>query len=238
MPFNVLRTSPVANQGNTSTTPSPTPFRESTLYGPNLFASPAPSGQASGPVRFPEAVAGATKMYVNGKEVKLDTKKSSESELEATTEDGISVVISSSNNSRGTSSNSNNRGALALTRGTSSQIRASGFAPNSPITLWLFSTPTKLSEVITDANGEINFEFSLPDTIEVGEHNLQVSGKHFDGSSRDLVIGVSVIEEEIGSKDQNQTAGWVLGALLVAALIASALVSGRRMKVIKRNPKP
>jgi hypothetical protein len=216
------------------------------MFGPNLFASPAPSGEASSPVRFPEAVAGATKMYVNGKEVKLDTKKSSESVLEAVTEDGISVVISKPTASSATSSDSNDSGALVLTLGTASQIRASGFAPNSPITLWLFSTPTKLSEVITDANGEINFEFTLPNTMEVGEHNLQVSGLHIDGSSRDLVIGVSVekedvigvsvVKEDFGSQDQNQTAAWVIGALLVAALIASAVVGGRRIKVIKQPP--
>lgn len=248
MPFNVLRTASAGNQGNTSATPSPTPFRESTLYGPNLFASPAPSGQASGPVRFPEAVAGDTKMYVNGQEVKLVTKKSSESEIQASTEDGISVVISTTANSSASSSNSRNPGALALTRGIASRIRASGFAPNSRITLWLFSTPTKLSEVSTDAKGEIDIEFTLPDTIETGDHNLQVSGEHIDGSSRDLVLGVSVVEEENGAQnsskaesgpqDQNQTVLWALGALLLAGLIVAAVVISRRTKVTKRISKP
>jgi hypothetical protein len=186
-------------------------------------------------------------MYVNGQEVKLVTKKSSESEIQASTEDGISVVISTTPNSSASSSNSRNPGALALTRGIASRIRASGFAPNSRITLWLFSTPTKLSEVSTDAKGEIDVEFTLPDTIETGDHNLQVSGEHIDGSSRDLVLGVSVVEEENGAQnsskaesgpqDQNQTVLWALGALLLAGLIVAAVVIGRRTKVTKRIPK-
>jgi hypothetical protein len=245
--FNVLRTPPETNQGTTSTTPSPQTFRDDSNPWSNLFASPAPVGQASGPVRFPEAVAGDTKMYVNGQQVKLVTKKSSESEIQASTEDGISVVISTTANSSASSSNSRNPGALALTRGVASRIRASGFAPNSRITLWLFSTPTKLSEVRTDAMGEIDIEFTLPDSIETGDHNLQVSGEHIDGSSRDLVLGVSVVEEENGDQnsskaesgpqDQNQTVLWALGALLLAGLIVAAVVIGRRTKVTKRIPK-
>jgi hypothetical protein len=136
---------------------------------------------------------------------------------------------------------------LSLIRGLASRIRATGFAPNSLITLWLFSTPTKLSEVMTDANGEINLEFTLPDTIATGEHNLQVSGEHSDGSKRDLVMGVSVVEEKVGvqktskaesgPQDQNQLVFWVLGALLLAGLSVAAVVIGRRIKVTKRNPK-
>jgi hypothetical protein len=242
-PFNVLRTSITP-----SSTPSSTPWRDTNPWS-NLFASPSPSpgSQTPGVVRFPEAVAGDTKMYVNGQEVKLVTKKSSESEIQASTEDGISVVISTTANSSASSSNSRNPGALALTRGIASRIRASGFAPNSRITLWLFSTPTKLSEVMTDANGEINLEFTLPDTIETGEHNLQVSGEHSDGSKRDLVMGVSVVEETIGvqnsskaesgPQDQKQLVFWVLGALLLAGLSVAVVVIGRRIKVTKRNPK-
>jgi hypothetical protein len=247
-PFNVLRTS-ITPSSTPSPTPSPESWRNSNPWS-NLFASPSPSlgSQTPGVVRFPEAVAGDTKMYVNGQEVKLVTKKSSESEIQASTEDGISVVISTTANSSASSSNSRNPGALALTRGKASRIRASGFAPNSRITLWLFSTPTKLSEVSTDAKGEIDIEFTLPDSIETGDHNLQVSGEHIDGSSRDLVLGVSVVEEENGAQnsskaesgpqDQNQTVLWALGALLLAGLIVAAVVISRRTKVTKRISKP
>ena len=266
-PFNVLRTSSGPNQGNTSITPSPssssTPLSDSNPWS-DLFASPSPtagsqtSAGSNTPavVRFPEAVLGSTKMYVNGQEVQVESKKSSETELEASTEDGISIAISTPNTPSAGSNNSGRPGALSLIRGLASRIRATGFAPNSLITLWLFSTPTKLSEVMTDANGEINLEFTLPETIEKGEHNLQVSGKHSDGSKRDLVMGVSVVEEEIGvsvveeeigvqnsskaesgPQDQSQLVFWVLGALLLAGLSVAAVVIGRRIKVTKRNPK-
>lgn len=252
-PFNVLRTPPGPNQGNTSitpsTSPSSTPFRDSNPWS-NLFASPSPSAGSQNPtvVRFPEAVLGSSKMYVNGQEVQLESKKSSETELEAKTNDGIRIVISIPNSSSASESNSGKPGALALIRGIASRIRASGFAPNSLITLWLFSTPTKLSEVATDANGEIDIEFTLPETIETGDHNLQVSGVHIDGSERDLVMGVSVVEENIsaqitskaesGPPEQNQTVFWALGSLLLAGLIAALVAIGRRAKVTKRTPKP
>jgi len=257
LPFNVISTTPSANSGNSAqSTPTPSATNDPTkIWGPQLFASPSPttgSQISAGPqtpsvARFPEAVLGTTKMYVNGQEVQVESKKSSETELEASTEDGISIVISSPNTPSAGSSNSGKPGALALIRGLASRIRASGFAPNSLITLWLFSTPTKLSEVMTDANGEINLEFTLPDTIATGEHNLQVSGEHSDGSKRDLVMGVSVVEEKVGvqktskaesgPQDQNQLVFWVLGALLLAGLSVAAVVIGRRIKVTKRNPK-
>jgi hypothetical protein len=240
-PFNVIQTTTSANSGNP---------QSSNLRGQQLFASPSPSSgsQGSGVSRFPEAVLGSSKMYVNGKEVPLETKNSSESELEAETDDGISIVISTRNTSSASSSNSGKSGPLTLPRGMATRVRASGFAPNSQITFWLFSTPTKLSEVTTDANGEIDLEFTLPDTIEIGDHNLQVSGEHIDGSSRDLVIGVSVVEEKIsdqensskaepGSQGQNKTVFWALGALLLAGLIVATVVIGRRAKVTRRIPK-
>jgi hypothetical protein len=187
-------------------------------------------------------------MYVNGQEVQLESKKSSETELEAKSEDGISIVISTPNTPSVSSNSSVKSSALALIRGIASRIRASGFAPNSLITLWLFSTPTKLSEVVSDANGEIDLEFTLPETIEAGDHNLQVSGKHIDGSSRDLVIGVSVVEETISAQDssksepepqvQNLTVFWALGALLLAGLIATSVVFARKTRVVKRTSKP
>jgi hypothetical protein len=256
LPFNVISTTPSANSGSSEqSTPSPSATNDPTkFYGPQLFGSPSPStssqtqsgSQTPAVIRFPEAILGSTKMYVNGQEVQLESKKSSETELEAKTEDGISIVISTPN-APSANIGAAKTTALALIRGIASRIRASGFAPNSLISLWLFSTPTKLTEVTSDANGEIDLEFTLPETIEAGDHNLQVSGRHVDGSSRDLVIGVSVVEEtlsyqdspkaELESQDQTEPVAWAAGALLLAGLSVAVAVVGRKVKARKRNPK-
>ncbi len=48
--------------------------------------------------------------------------------------------------------------------------------PNTPYEVWLHSEPVFLATTITDENGRINTEVTVPDTIEPGYHSLKILG--------------------------------------------------------------
>jgi hypothetical protein len=111
-------------------------------------------------------------------------------------------------------------------------------------TVWMFSDPIKIGEVMTDGNGAFSEVFSISSEIPFGDHTLQINGEHKDGSVKTVAMGVTVMaeafapaEEEASaptSENSNQLLG-VLGAVGLAFVggIAVGLltISQRRRKL-------
>jgi len=51
-----------------------------------------------------------------------------------------------------------------------------GFKPNSPVKVYIFSSPTLLGTLTTDANGKFTSTLPLPKDLAVGTHQIQVNG--------------------------------------------------------------
>jgi hypothetical protein len=77
-------------------------------------------------------------------------------------------------------------------------LRASGFAPNSIVTLWLFSQPYALGEFRADANGEVEFDVAVPAGFELGEHTVQLNGVSAEGELRTMNMAIVVTDREAG----------------------------------------
>ena len=90
-------------------------------------------------------------------------------------------------------------------------VSGSGFKPNSKVDVWLFSTPTYLGEVDVDGNGDFEGTLTVPETVSVGPHTLQVTGLSADDKSRSISVGVMVAERDqisdAGTPPANQSDG-------------------------------
>lgn len=74
-------------------------------------------------------------------------------------------------------------GRLAYTNGD-------GFKANSPVKVYIFSTPILLGNLTTDAAGSFEGQFNLPSGLEPGAHTVQVDGFAPDGSVRTANVPV------------------------------------------------
>lgn len=71
-------------------------------------------------------------------------------------------------------------------------VNGDGFLPNSIVNVYLFSTPTLLGTVMTDANGKFNANFPVAESIAVGNHVIQVNGFSPTKEVRSASVGLLV----------------------------------------------
>jgi hypothetical protein len=142
-------------------------------------------------------------------------------------------------------------GALIVVQGTTVQVAGSGFTPNSVVDVWIYSTPTHLGTVTTDAQGAFTATFPIPATIPAGDHTIKVDGKTATGQLSTVSVGVRVLpataEDSVehakpaptattaagisdGSGLMNSTTGVVLGAILLLLLLGFFLIAARRRR--------
>jgi hypothetical protein len=122
-----------------------------------------------------------------------------------------------------------NDGNIRLSEGDQIQVEASGFAPNSDVEVWLFSTPTLLGTVTVNSEGAASAKFALPAGAENGNHRVALNGKNVAGEDASFAVGI-VIGSASGGVS---TAGKVLIAIPIALAVLFALVlpARRRRKV-------
>lgn len=85
----------------------------------------------------------------------------------------------------------NGRQVLTLEKEGFARVQGDGFAPGTPVYVWLFSEPRYLGELTVNADGTFSGLVSLGD-VELGEHTLQVNGTAANGLPRTANLGVIV----------------------------------------------
>ncbi len=126
------------------------------------------------------------------------------------------------------------QGRVVLQAGTVLNVKVSGFAPGSVITLWLFSTPQALGEFTVDSNGELDISVVIPEGVKLGDHMVQLNGVTANGELRTLNMSVVVTEE--GNALQRNLMPTVLAVM--AALVLASLVIARRRRVAAQPEEP
>jgi len=119
------------------------------------------------------------------------------------------------------------QGRVVLQSGTVLNVKVSGFAPNSTITLWLFSSPLSLGEFTVDSNGELDISVVIPESVTLGDHTVQLNGVSASGELRTMNVSVVVTQEK--NALQSNLMPTILAALAATAL--AGLVIARRRRV-------
>jgi len=58
--------------------------------------------------------------------------------------------------------------------GTSLTLNGTGFTPNTPLEVWIDSTPTRLATSTADQQGEFTITVQVPHELDTGDHTLRV----------------------------------------------------------------
>lgn len=111
-------------------------------------------------------------------------------------------------------------------------VQGDGFAPNSLVDAWIYSTPTFLGTVIVGPNGEFSGEFDLAALgLEEGSHTLQASGITSSGEQRVANLGIKMQGLELGytsAKIDGPVNAWFALFLVMFGLALLFLRSYRR----------
>lgn len=166
---------------------------------------------------------------INNVPVKIDVvENSSKTGLNVLGEDFEVVMNAMSSN--GTELPLSSNGTLLLQRGNQAVFSGTGFAPNSEIAIWLFSTPKFIGTVSTDGEGNFEGAIDIPDNLDLGEHTLQLNGTTAAGETRSLAVGVEVekpAENTVQTSDNALILIAILGVFVVLIITVVTVLRRR-----------
>ena len=122
----------------------------------------------------------------------------------------------------------NAEGNLVVNEGDKLVVSAAGFAPSADVSVWLYSSPTRLGVIAADVEGKVSGSFDLPSGLEVGDHRLMLSGENQDGVNALVGLGLSYGAVDSGSS---------ITRLLIAIPIALAVLFGLFLPAVTRRRK-
>lgn len=109
-------------------------------------------------------------------------------------------------------------GNLTLVPGDSVELDLTGFGPDTPVEVWLFSIPVKVQDIISDATGRSTGSFSTPRGIDPGAHRVVVKGSSPDGNEVIVAFGIAV-NSTGGSGGSMSILLTLAGSLVLLALV-------------------
>jgi hypothetical protein len=141
------------------------------------------------------------------------------------TEQGVTVSVQNSVTSSTAGS------SLVLNPGSVVEVQADGYTPGSPLEAWIFSTPVRLGEGVTDENGSFDGSFPLSSSAQLGQHTVVVHGVSTKGEVITVAIGVKVVDNARAPQPQSSSMGTFMGYVLLGLLLMTGLV----LLVIRRR---
>ena len=145
----------------TSTTVAPTTTTTSTTVASDTtttaVSSPRPdTGTADTAKSTGQSIATQLSYAINGRTVKTSTQIGELARID--TEYQPSVIDS----------------PFDIELGTSLTLNGTGFTPNTPLEVWIDSTPTRLATSTADRQGEFTITVQVPHELDTGDHTLRV----------------------------------------------------------------
>jgi hypothetical protein len=109
-------------------------------------------------------------------------------------------------------------------------VNGTGYAPNTTVTLAIYSTPQVLTTVVTDASGNFTATVTVPAGLEAGNHTLVASGVDPSGNVRYVNLAVTVAST---GKAQLAYTGADVALPSIVGLLAVSLGAG--LIVVRRR---
>lgn len=172
----------------------------------------------------PEAAPGEAKLVIDGEAVELElsrrdnqlvmTNGSLSSSLSAITPQGDRRALDEGGNIR-------------FEEGDSLELLATGFAGDSDLEVWVFSTPRDLGLIRTSAAGEAESRLTVPTDIEPGNHKVVISGTSKSGSKVVVAVGIIVGATSDGVSTAEK---FFIALPITAAIIAGLIIPTRRRR--------
>jgi hypothetical protein len=122
----------------------------------------------------------------------------------------------------------------SVVKGQQVTLHGTGYAPNSLISVIIYSTPQVLTTVMTDGSGSFTVSVTVPAGLPDGHHTLVAAGVDPSGQTRYLNLGITVTA---GSAELAYTGASIVGpgiaGLVALTLGTGLLVLSRRRRTIQ-----
>lgn len=110
-------------------------------------------------------------------------------------------------------------GVLLVRQGEPILASARGLAPATVADVWLYSSPVRLGDAMTDASGGFVVQSDLPDDVVTGNHRLVVAGKTETGDDIAVAFAVRVTGASAFMRIASSPLIWILIVLMVLAAL-------------------
>lgn len=164
-----------------------------TVLGKNDKPEAAPTAPINGP-DTKTAAAAATKIVLQTSG-KLDTitvvKTNEPLGVLITATDWSLRLTSTTQFVQGTVQDSNDR--VVIEKGNTVTTSGTGFKPFSQVDIWVYSTPTWLGAVITDAYGNFTTTVPMPKALPAGDHTFQAKGMTPESTVRMADVPITLV---------------------------------------------
>jgi alpha-tubulin suppressor-like RCC1 family protein len=107
-------------------------------------------------------------------------------------------------------------------------VDASGYVPGQDVSVWMYSTPSRLGVATADASGNLSGIFDLPAGIDSGDHRVVLDGANENGQPVIISLGIAV-----GSIDSSSLAS----RLLIIIPVLLAIFAGVLIPAVSRRRK-
>jgi LPXTG-motif cell wall-anchored protein len=79
-------------------------------------------------------------------------------------------------------------------------VTGTGFAPDTEVTVWLYSDPILLATITTDADGGFSYTLQVPAGFEIGEHHVVIRiGDTLLAQSQAITVSVAAVDPGPGN---------------------------------------
>lgn len=120
----------------------------------------------------------------------------------------------------------------SVVKGDKVTVHGTGYAPNTLVSVLVYSTPQVLTTTMTDASGSFTVEVTVPAGLADGHHTLVAAGADPSGQMRYLTLPITVTG---GSAELAYTGASVLTPALAGL---GALVLGAGLLLVSRRRSP
>jgi hypothetical protein len=172
-----------------------------------IFSPPVPArGGVFEPVKTPSTpvvIGGSIPQVAPGQSIVLAGGVAVESNMKVIDKISLSITNGSmqlllkSENSLGENQEIGENMILRVTQAKNASVEAIGFKPESSVYIWIFSTAVSLGEFKVGKDGTLKATFTIPSTLSVGRHTMQINGLSVSDSVVSYSVGVEVIENKV-----------------------------------------
>jgi len=117
-------------------------------------------------------------------------------------------------------------GDLRLTNDDRIVVEADGFDSASVIKVWMYSTPTQLGRIEVSQSGSGMAKFSVPASVDAGEHRIVLDGANEQG--QDVIVGLGIAVGALEGASINKIL--IIAPLTLAIMFAILLPSVMRRR--------
>jgi hypothetical protein len=124
-------------------------------------------------------------------------------------------------------------GRLTVTHPARIRVTGDGMLPDATATIWVMSTPQRLGTVTIATNVTIDTTYTLPTTIDPGNHTIQIDTIDTDGQPISIALGFTLTAGLLPTTgtDTDTHLAWLTLLLALGGFITLTTTGNRRRRV-------